>query len=321
MNVRHALACCAVLTMLGLVAVHSPALAQGDMDTPGIGSAPFGTSRSLLTITAGPSGAPAGFTVWWMKRADYIANNGEWFLYGDPRQGEAYFWGAPELNTNDGQYTTFLLGPYESITIEVGDLQDESGVTMTPAAEDLPYGGELRPGTEYVFCAYANGTAQIYQSAVTVTVESATTGLNCTFTQGYWKNHPESWPAGCLPMTLGANSYTQAELLAILGQSVQGNGAISLAHQLIAAKLNACQGAAPGAVQTCIDNADALLATCGTDKLKPVGGGPYCTLAPGSTSTLTQCLDNFNNGVTGPGHCGETEGRATSWGRLKSIYR
>jgi hypothetical protein len=56
----------------------------------------------------------------------------------------------------------------------------------------------------------------------------------CTFTQGYWENHPAAWPVDSL--VLGDHEYTQAELLQILDQPVAGNGLIALAHQLIAAK-------------------------------------------------------------------------------------
>src|SRR6185503_18686037 len=186
-----------------------PAFAQGDMDTPAIAGLPYGIARASITITAGATGAPEGFTVWWMKESDYIANGNEWFLYGDTRQGEAFFWGTPTLNTNDGQYTTFKLAPNESITLQIGDLADEEDLTLIPPANNEDTGGELEPGTSYVFCAYANGNAQIYQSGLTVTVGSATSALNCTFTQGYWKNHPSAWPASCTPMTLGANNYTK----------------------------------------------------------------------------------------------------------------
>jgi hypothetical protein len=318
MTSRYAVVLLAAVAVIGLAAVGAAPVRAQEMDTPGIASVPAGSARATLTITAGPSGAPAGFTVWWMKESDYIANGSEWFLYGDTRQGEATFWGAPTLNTNGGQYTTFALAPNQSITIEVGDLNDESGVTMTTPESDQSTGGELESSTSYVFCAYANATAQVYQSELTVTVQSQTQSTNCTFTQGYWKNHPNAWPAGCLPMTLGSNSYTQAQLLQILNEPVNGNGAISLAHQLIAAKLNVCQGAVAGTTGSCMTAADALLSGCGANKIPPIGG---CSLDPGATATSTECMDDFNNGVSGPGHCGETPAKSNTWGHLKAIYR
>ena len=70
--------------------------------------------------------------------------------------------------------------------------------------------------------------------------------LNCTYTLGYWKNHPEAWPVTSL--TLGTVSYNQAELLSILNQSAGGNGLVTLAHQLITTLLNQAQGADVSAV-------------------------------------------------------------------------
>jgi len=122
--------------------------------------------------------------------------------------------------------------------------------------------------------------------------ESAVTGggegeQECAFTQGYWKNHPEAWPVDSLQ--LGGVQYSKAELLAILATPVAGNGLISLAHQLIAAKLNVANGAGGGAISSQIDAADALIG----NREVPPGGSGY--LAPSSTSSLVGALDGFNN--------------------------
>ena len=318
MNSRYAVAVLAIAATLALAGgALAPAAAQGDFDTPTVTLGQTGLARQTLTITAGPSGAPAGFTVWWANRADFLANGGQWWLYGDPRQGEASFTGTPTLNLFPGNASTFALGPNASITIEIGDLFDESGVSVTGWRSS--YGGELDYGTDYVFCAFANASATIYQSGFSDNFESTTIQTqNCTFTQGYWKNHEEAWPPSCTPMTLGGNSYTKAELLAILGTSVVGNGALSLAHQLIAAKLNICMGADPSAASACIATADALLSACGANKVPPSG---TCSLSTSSTSATTQCLDDYNNGLTGPGHCPPTPTRRSSWGELKVLHR
>jgi hypothetical protein len=126
-------------------------------------------------------------------------------------------------------------------------------------------------------------------------------GEGCTLTQGYWKNHggtgpqADAWPVNNL--TLGSVNYTQAQLLAILGTPVKGNGLISLAHQLIAAKLNVAAGADDTDIATAIGNADALI---GALVIPPVGSGSLSTSA---TSSLTGALGAFNEGTTGPGHC------------------
>jgi len=82
---------------------------------------------------------------------------------------------------------------------------------------------------------------------------------------------------------------------------------------LIAAKLNQAQGASiPPSVLTAMSNADAMI---GSLVIPPVGGG---YLAPGSTSALTEQIDQFNNGYVGPGHCGTVAAEPTTWGRLKT---
>jgi hypothetical protein len=119
----------------------------------------------------------------------------------------------------------------------------------------------------------------------------------CTLTQGYWKNHPDAWPVSSL--NLGSVLYTKAELLSILGTPVGGNGLISLAYQLIAAKLNIANGADGSAVTATITAADTLI---GSLVIPPVGSD---YLSPAATGALTTALDDYNNGVTGPGHCPE----------------
>ena len=94
-------------------------------------------------------------------------------------------------------------------------------------------------------------------------------------------------------------NYTQAQAQAIFNTPVAGNGLISLAHQLIAAKLNIANGANGSTIAATIAAADALI---GSLVVPPVGVG---FLDPSVTSALTTALDDFNSGVTGPGHCDE----------------
>jgi len=134
----------------------------------------------------------------------------------------------------------------------------------------------------------------------TATPTPTPTPQGCTRTQGFYKNNPERWPAGVQSLTLGTVTYTKAQLLSILNQPTQGNGLVSLARQLIAAKLNRAAGASvPVSVATAIANADALI---GGLVVPPVGNG---SLSTSSTSSLTTTLDTYNNGNTpgGPPHC------------------
>jgi cysteine-rich repeat protein len=126
------------------------------------------------------------------------------------------------------------------------------------------------------------------------TTESPISNDDCTLTQGYWKNHPSQWPVTSIQ--LGTVTYTQAEALDIFDRSVNGNGLVSLAHQLMAAKLNAAAGAS-NPIADVITQADAMI---GGLVVPPVGSG---TLATSATAGLVQALDNYNTGAVGPGHC------------------
>ena len=133
---------------------------------------------------------------------------------------------------------------------------------------------------------------------------------SCAFTLGYWKNHPGSWPVTTLK--LGSLSYTQSQLLSIFATPNAGNGLISLAQQLIAAKLNVANGTiVPTAVQQAIQSADSLI---GSTALPPTG----CSKPSTSTSALIQTLDSYNSGTLagGPTHCGDTPPAQTCTGSI-----
>lgn len=76
--------------------------------------------------------------------------------------------------------------------------------------------------------------------------------------RGFWTNHEALWPTDSL--VLGAWTYGKAELLTLLTTPVRGDASMSLAQQLIAAKLNLAAGAAPEPIADAIAEADALLA-------------------------------------------------------------
>src|ERR1700693_592373 len=121
----------------------------------------------------------------------------------------------------------------------------------------------------------------------------------CALTQGFWKNHPDAWPVTSL--TLGCQTYTEAELLTILNTSVgSGKGAdasLILAHQLIAAKLNIANGADPAPISATIADADALLCTF-TGKL-PYQVKPSSPVGKQMVADAS-ALDQYNNGLLTP---------------------
>lgn len=297
----------AATTLAALLALPALATAQA-LDTPTLALLADGHGKFTLRVTAGSSGTPNGFALYWMTQQAYDDYGSTWpDQLSFPGLHWAQFTGAPTLNNFEGQPGTFVLGPGEFIDVEIGDLEDETGVN-TNFLTELEH-----DGMEYVVCAFAMGGAGGTRSGYSPNSFGRTKPKqDCTHTIGYWKNHPADWPVTGL--TLGTVSYTQAQLLQILNRPAQGNGLVSLAKQLIAAKLNVALGADPSQIATEIADADAMI---GALVVPPIGGG---TLHPGTTSKLTNDLDDFNNGKRG-GECVPTSTARGTFGRLKTLYR
>jgi hypothetical protein len=113
----------------------------------------------------------------------------------------------------------------------------------------------------------------------------------CPEGQGYWANHPESWTV--LTLTLGDETYTQAELLAIIPGG-GGDASTILAAQLIAVKLNIAAGADGTAISSAVAQADSVLAAFD-------GRLPYniaSSSAEGQTMVgLAGIIESYNSGV------------------------
>jgi cell division septation protein DedD len=120
----------------------------------------------------------------------------------------------------------------------------------------------------------------------------------CTYTQGYWKNHPEAWPVDVI--AIGGATYSKEEAIAILETPPKGDATYILAHQLIAAKLNVLNGADGSAVTDPIAAADGWLAA------HPLGINPS---KPEREEGIqrAETLTDFNEGRIGPGHCNDAE--------------
>ena len=292
---------------LSLGTVH--AQTQTQMDVPTLTLVDADRSSIKIQITAGASGAPAGVNVYWVTKADFDANGGWPASEYDPVVVWCYFTGTPTLTVTPG-VEDYRLAPGESYVVEVGDLFDETGVNAN-SFDELP------AGSEFVFRAYTNGSGGLLKSDYTADVFASTDppGADCVLTQGFWKTHAEAWPVNSLE--IGCHVYTKQELLDILNTPAGGNGAIFLAHQLIAAKLNIANGASPAPVAAEIAAADDLLCNMG-DLLPPIGAG---YIAPKDASDLTEVLDEYNNGNSGVEHCDIVPTTESTWGAMKNMYR
>jgi hypothetical protein len=118
----------------------------------------------------------------------------------------------------------------------------------------------------------------------------------CTYTQGYWKNHPEDWPTDTLSI------FTDDEAMDILRTPPKkGNAYLILAHQYIAAELNVVNGASiPDDVFAAWLVAQDLLleyeSEGNIDKKDYPEDRAWAI-------DLAGMLDDYNNGRLGPGHC------------------
>ena len=71
-----------------------------------------------------------------------------------------------------------------------------------------------------------------------------------------WLYNPNAWPVSSL--VLGGQTYTKAELLALLRPASKSDATLILANQLIGAKLNIANRADGTPVSATINNADAV---------------------------------------------------------------
>lgn len=131
--------------------------------------------------------------------------------------------------------------------------------------------------------------------------------LGCTLTQGYWKTHSEHGPAPYddawlllgpdgqdTPFFLSGMTYHE-----VLWTAPAGNAYYVLAHQYVAAELNVLNGADPTAVSATMTQAQLLLST------KTPAQVAVDKSLKRQFTTLATLLDQYNNGLVGPGHCSE----------------
>jgi hypothetical protein len=275
------------------------------LDAPTLSCATSTSSSINLKVCAGGSpGAPAGFSVQWMTLADYTQYGWPVGVASDdqtcaaPSFCKASFSGVPGCSS-------YNLGAGACTTVNIGDnLFDACGASSSCASTPLVC------GTDYVFRSFAHndpktglGKSAFSANQVCSTLPCTGGDGGCTYTQGYWKTHGYS-PTGqntnvwaVTSMLLGTVTYTDAQMQSIFNTPAAGNGLISLAHQLMAAKLNIVSGADGTSINATIAAADLLT---GGLVIPPIGTG---SLSASSTSALNDALTAFNEGTTGPGHC------------------
>lgn len=188
--------------------------------------------------------------------------------------------------------------PFADIGVRCGD---EAKIVVKLYFEDTTIGWAYSTNSDYIY--YPGAIPYDYYLAC---AESCQPGeeppSGCTYTMGYWKNHRDVWPTSSL--ILGDETYGAAALLALLNRSPRGDESVILAHQLITAKLNILAGASDPSIGPTLTAADAWLVTyADADGLLPFGKSSGWSRM--QAIDLATVLDDFNNGRTGPGHCGD----------------
>ncbi len=131
----------------------------------------------------------------------------------------------------------------------------------------------------------------------------------CTLTPGYWKTHSERGPApyddtwamladgASTPFFLSGLTY----YVVLWTPPSGGNAYYILAHAYIAAQLNVLNGVSiPADVQAAFNAATTLFNTKTPAQVAALKGKPRNDIL-----ALATLLDNYNNGLVGPGHCSE----------------
>jgi hypothetical protein len=141
----------------------------------------------------------------------------------------------------------------------------------------------------------ATGTVTTTPTATpTVTVTATPEPVNCTYSIGYWKEHPDQWPTDNL--TLGGITYNETILLELLNTPSEGDASFILIYQLIGANFNVLNGADSSAIATTLVEANTWLAA------HPLGSAPSGAARQAGIA-LARILDDYNRGIIGPGYC------------------
>lgn len=129
--------------------------------------------------------------------------------------------------------------------------------------------------------------------------------IGCSLTPGYWKTHSVYGPAHYdetwaqvgedTSFFLSGQSYYE-----VLWTSPQGNPYFILAHAYIAAELNQLNGADFTAASAAFGQATTLFETSTPDDVDGLKGPDKHVW-----TDLATILDDYNNGLIGPGHCSE----------------
>lgn len=183
--------------------------------------------------------------------------------------------GTFSVTTTEGNDPTVIL---DSIVATLNSIRDPAGTRGAPITGTSTYTGMFN-GDRGTLVEFYNHLAP----------PPPPPPPSCTYTQGYWKNHTNVWPA---PYSPNATFYLSGQTwLQVLNTPVKGNAYYILAYQFIAATLNGT-GGAPSNVQQAVVTANAYFSNPSANPLSKA-----------QLTALGGLLDDYNNGRLGTPHC------------------
>jgi ribosomal protein L7Ae-like RNA K-turn-binding protein len=247
---------------------------QGKFDVPMLS---FSSTENTITVTvtAGSTGAPAGFSLQWMRAEDFAT-------YG--WHEEAMCKGSYSGNANSSRYR---LSGGQSVDIVVGDMLFDNGASLTC---EVP----LECETDYVFRVFAHATSNMFRSDFSAAYEVSTADCStCNqFGFGHWKDG-NNWPEEVEELEIGNNTYSKADLLDVLNSpNDPGNALKRMSKQLIATLLNEANGVVlPSDIQDAVDEANSLI---GDNDIRVASVASNTTLGQ-AMNVVKDVLEAFNN--------------------------
>jgi len=195
-------------------------------------------------------------------------------------------WGVARYETNGAADASF--GSGGKVTTDFGTTDFAEGIVIQPDCQIVVagYAWPISDGnSDFALARYKSSGCIVEPPAAA-----------CPLSHGHWKSSPSLWPVDSL--VLGNKTYSKPELLAIMGSPSQTDASLTLARQLIAAKLNVIAGSDPTPVAGTIWSADAVLSTYSGKLAYKVKSSS----ANGQLMTAyTVLLTTYNNGSLTPG--------------------
>lgn len=243
--------------------------------TTGDGTLEAGVSGgNTTTIGYNAPGVPQCTKIWSGGSSATVA------VTEDPGDGSAFYFYRLARRTPGAQFD---------------DVYFESPVANPPSTDPVTVNVDVTSGAAY----------EIWFKNVKATTPPPPDN-GCTYTQGYWKTHSAAGPAPYDDGWKQLGALEEKTLFFNFGQTwltvwntpPRGNPFYQLAHQYMAAKLNVLNGASSTTdVDNAISGAEALFNSLAA------GSNSLTDAQKSQANAWATLLDNYNNGLIGPGHC------------------